>query len=140
MQPDQLTQLFAFAVNTLGGGIVGAIVALCCVKTESARDGLKRSVVSIAVSGAGTFPAMRVLRWKWPDVPDDYEVRFMVQLVIGTIGYHLARWWFNEVEGTESMKLSAVLKGGIKAFGPIFTKLGSWSSNIGNDMGKEDQP
>jgi uncharacterized membrane protein YeaQ/YmgE (transglycosylase-associated protein family) len=136
MQPDQLTQLFAFTVNTLGGGIVGAIVALCMVKTESARDGLTRSVVSIIVSGAGTFPAMRLLRWQWPSVPDDNEVRFLVQLTIGVFGYHLMRWVFNEFKGTEEMKLSAVLRGFIKVFGPIFARLGSLSSNVGKEETK----
>lgn len=135
-QPDQLTQLFAFTLNTLGGGIVGAIIALCMVKTESAREGLKRSVVSIAVSGAGSAGAMRGLKWKWPDFPDDAEVRFLMQLIIGTIGYQIARWWFNEVEGTEGMRLSAVLKGAIRLFAPIFQKLGS----LGSSIGKEDQP
>lgn len=133
MQSDQLTQLFAFTVDTLGGGIVGAIVALCMVKNESARDGLKRSIASVAVSGAGCVGLMRVLKWKWPDFPDDAVVRFLMQLVLGTLGYQIARWWFNEFKGTEEKKLSDVLKGLIKAFGPIFEKLGSWSSNIGKE-------
>lgn len=136
MQADQLPELFAFAVNTLGGGIVGSIIALGMVKTESTRDGVKRSVVSVAVSGAGSVATMRYLKWKWPTFPDDYEVRFLIQLAWGLFGYHLIRWTFNEFEGTEGMRLSTVLRGALKAFGPIFSRLGNWSSSMGN--GKEE--
>lgn len=140
MPNEEWSQLIAFTVNSLGGGIVGAIAALCCVHTESARDGFRRSVVSIIVSGGFSVPAMRLIRWKWPAVPDDFEVRFVVQLVLGVFGYHILRWPMNEVEGTEKMKLSRVLATLIKAFGPIVaklrpiaSKLGPWLTKLGKD-------
>jgi hypothetical protein len=140
MQTERLPELFAFAVNTLGGGIVGSIVALCMVKTESAREGVKRSIVSVAVSGASSVATMRYLKWKWPTFPDDYEVRFLIQLVWGVFGYHVIRWTFNEFEGTEGMRLSTVLRGGLKAFGPILSRLGNWSSSMGGTGKEEGKP
>lgn len=135
-KPEKLAELIAFVVNTLGGGIVGAIVALCLTKFESASEGFKRTVVSVIASGTLHVPAVNLIRWKWPDIKDEFGLRFGVQLVLGMFGYYLFAWPMNEVEGTQRMKLSSVLTGFMKAFGPVFSKIGPWLTKIGSNMGR----
>lgn len=136
MPVDDWSTLMALAVNTLGGGIVGAIVALCCIKFESARDGFTRSVVSVIASGVGSYPTIWLIRWKWPEVKEEFALLFGVQFLWGMFGYYLLKWPLNEFEGTEKEKLSVVLKGAFKAFGPVFAKLGPWITKLGS---KEDK-
>lgn len=133
-QQDQWTQLFAFVVNTLGGGIVGAIAALCVIEEQTARKGFNRTVVSVIVSGAGHVPAIWFIRrCLWSDFPDEFIFRFFVQLILGTFGFYLAHWFMNEFKGTEDMKLSDVLKGFLKSFGPLSSRMGSRMNKIGED-------
>jgi hypothetical protein len=136
MPVDEWSGVMALAVNTLGGGIVGASVALCCVKKQSPLEGLTRTIVSVIVSGCAFVPTIRLIRWKWPDVTEDFALRFGVQLVWGLFGFYLVRWSFNEFEGTESMKLSAVIRRLLKSFGPVFARIGPWMTRLGN---KEDK-